>query len=103
VIGSAGYDVSAASDGLEGLNAIIKSPPDLVILDVMLPEIHGYAVCHRVKTNEALKHVKILIVSAKSFPADRRQAAEAGADGFMSKPVDPKEFLEAIKNLLNKK
>lgn len=100
IISSAGFDVSTAADGQLALNAILNAPPDLVVLDIMLPEVHGYAVCHQVKSNDALKQIKVLMLSAKSFPADRRQAQEVGADAFLSKPVNPGELIEKIKSLL---
>jgi len=100
IVSAAGYDVATASDGQAGLSAVVNSPPDLVVLDVMLPEIHGYSVCHQIKSNEVLKVVKVLMLSAKSFPADRRQAEEVGADAFLAKPVNPAELVEKIKSLL---
>lgn len=101
IISGAGHQVSSAADGQKALNAITNSPPDLVVLDVMLPEVHGYSICHQIKTNDGLKNIKVLMLSAKSFPADRRQAAEVGADAFLSKPVNPNELLEKIKSLLS--
>ncbi len=101
VLDSMGFNVALAVDGRAGLNAVQANPPDLVLLDVMLPEIHGYSVCHQIKTDPALKDVKVLILSAKAFPADRRQAESVGADGFMSKPVDPTELVNTIKALLS--
>lgn len=100
IITSAGFDVDTASDGQLALNAVTNTPPDLIVLDIMLPEVHGYAICHQIKSSDALKKIKVLMLSAKSFPADRRQAQEVGADAFLSKPVNPGELIEKIKTLL---
>jgi DNA-binding response OmpR family regulator len=101
VLSGAGHEVRTADDGRKGLDEVALSAPELIVLDIMLPEVHGFSVCHSVKNNPATKGVKVLMLSAKSFAADRRQAEEAGADGFLSKPVNPNELLQAIKNLLS--
>lgn len=101
IVMSAGFEVTTAADGQIALNMITNAPPDLVVLDIMLPEVHGFSICHQVKSNEALKKIKVLMLSAKAFPADRRQAENVGADGFMSKPVNPEELIQKIKSLLS--
>ncbi|HOW27556.1 MAG TPA: response regulator [Elusimicrobiota bacterium] len=103
IIESAGHTVTTAADGKQGLSAVVNDQPDLVVLDVMLPEVHGYSVCHQIKSNEILKNIKVMILSAKSFPADKRQAEEVGADAFLSKPPDPSELLATIQRLLNER
>ncbi len=100
ILSGAGFEVATAADGQAALKAILQSPPDLAILDIMLPEVHGFSICHQVKHSDALKNVKVLMLSAKAFPADRRQAQEVGADGFLSKPVNPAELIQTIKALL---
>jgi DNA-binding response OmpR family regulator len=100
IISGAGHDVDVAGDGQTALKEILNKQPDLVVLDVMLPEVHGYSVCHQIKNNEVLRSIKVLMLSAKSFPADRRQAEEVGADAFLSKPVNPSELVEKINALL---
>src|SRR5688572_25802711 len=79
VLSGAGHDVRTADDGRKGLEAVAKKAPELIVLDIMLPEVHGFSVCHEVKHNPATQGVKVLMLSAKSFAADRRQAEEAGA------------------------
>lgn len=100
ILESAGHKVELARDGQVALNAAIQAPPDLLLLDIMMPEIHGFSVCHKIKSEPALKGIKILILSSKSFPADRRQAENVGADGFLSKPVEPADLLKKINSLL---
>lgn len=100
VLSGAGHTVRTADDGQDGLNAVAAEKPELIVLDIMLPEVHGFSVCHSVKQDPKTKDVKVLMLSAKAFPADRRQAEEAGADGFLPKPINPTELLQAIRNLL---
>ena len=100
ILSNTGQEIITAADGRKGLELAEKEMPDLIILDVMLPELHGYAVCHQIKSNESIKNAKIIILTAKSFSADKRQAQEAGADLFMNKPINALELLEKAKNLL---
>lgn len=93
-------DIFLAADGKEALESARRYVPDLVILDLMLPELHGIGVCQAVKTDPATKKAKVMVVSVKGFPADRKQAAEAGADDFLAKPVSQKDFLAAAHKLL---
>src|SRR5262245_48485822 len=100
IVSNAGYQVETAADGLVAINAILNNPPMLVVLDIMLPEVHGFSICHQIKSSDALKNIKVLMLSAKAFPADRRQAESVGADAFLSKPVNPTELIQKIKSLL---
>jgi twitching motility two-component system response regulator PilH len=102
IVSSAGFEVETAADGQKALDAILQSPPDLAMLDIMLPEVHGFSICHTIKSSEALKGIKVLMLSAKAFPADRRQAENVGADAFLSKPVNPSELVETLQKLLKK-
>jgi two-component system alkaline phosphatase synthesis response regulator PhoP len=103
VMENAGHRVRAVADGQAALDAVVAEHPDLMILDVMLPELHGYEVCNRLKREPKTAGIKILILSAKTFPADRHQAMNVGADEFLSKPVDPVTLLETVSSLLSKK
>ncbi len=101
VLQQAGHRVRAVSDGQQALDQVAAEAPDLVVLDVMLPEVHGYEVCHRLKQSDKTAGIKILILSAKTFQADRHQALGVGADDFLSKPADPKVLVERVRRLLN--
>jgi len=100
IVAGAGFQVETVEDGEKALRAIKADPPDLIILDIMLPEVHGFSICRQVKSDETLKGIKILMLSAKSFQADRRQAEEVGADAFLAKPVNPLELIQKVKTLL---
>ena len=103
VLENANHKVRVAADGQAALDAVAAEQPDLIVLDVMLPEVHGYEVCHRLKRVEQTAKIKILILSAKTFQADRHQAVSVGADDFLSKPVEPRVLLEHVSALLNGK
>jgi DNA-binding response OmpR family regulator len=100
VLTDAGYAVEKATDGQAALRCVETTPPDLVLLDLMLPGLNGFSVCHEIKTRPASRGVKVLILTAKAFAADRRQAREMGADGFLVKPVNTGELLRVIRTLL---
>jgi DNA-binding response OmpR family regulator len=92
--------VLTAADGQAALQVARAEKPDVVVLDLMLPELHGIGVCQELKKNPATRHAKVLIVSVKGFPADKNQAAEAGADGFLTKPVSRADFLAGVRKFL---
>ena len=96
-----GYVVDVATDGIDGRHMAIEGNYDLVLLDVMLPEVHGYEVCHRVKTNPKTARIKVIMLTAKAFPADRHQAKDVGADDFLAKPVDPSILVDHVNALLS--
>ena len=95
-----GYDLRRVADGNAALEAIEESPPDLVVLDVMLPEKSGYEVCQIVRANEALNGMKILMMTARGGEVEKRKGMAIGADAFMTKPFAITELTEMIKSLL---
>jgi DNA-binding response OmpR family regulator len=94
------YEVTVAHDGVEGLDEIRKRRPDLVVLDLLMPRMHGFEVCQRVRADPELKAVKILISSSKSYQHDVRTAVEeTGADGYIVKPFQLAEFNRRVDEL----
>jgi DNA-binding response OmpR family regulator len=94
-----GFTVLIAKDGREGLDLVRKELPDIVLLDIMLPEMDGFKVCRMIKFDVALEHIKIIICSARGSDADKKLAEQAGADAYIIKPFDIKRFVEEVKNL----
>ena len=98
----AGFEVSAAGDGSEGLAAVRAWRPDLVILDILLPGMDGYAVCEALKRDPALRQIPVLMLTAKALPAEQVEGFRRGADGYLTKPFQLEELLGEIRRLLAK-
>jgi putative two-component system response regulator len=98
-----GYATRQAGDGLEALRSVAESPPDLVLLDVMMPGLDGYAVVQRLKKVAGTKAVPVILISALSDRDARLRGLEAGAEEFLTKPVDRTELKVRVRNLLRLK
>ena len=91
------FEVFSASDGVEGLELARSRRPDLVVLDLLMPRMHGFEVCRRIREDEALRSTKILISSSKSYHHDVTTAVEeTGADGYIVKPFTIGEFVAKV-------
>ena len=101
-----GYGFTHAADGTSGLAALQASPPDLVILDLMLPDMDGLEVCRRIKsqTNASGENLSaaVLMLTAKGDPMDRIVGLEIGADDYLPKPFEPRELLARIRAVLRR-
>ena len=94
------YEVVTATNGQEALDLIQKEEPDLILLDIELPVMNGYEVCQRVKTNEKLKHIPIIFLSANSASKIAERAKEFNADDYLIKPFDFEELSKKIKKFI---
>ena len=94
------FDVFIARNGTEALESLGKSKPDLVLLDIMMPDVDGYEICEYIKTTPDLKHIKVIFLSAKSKKSDIEKGLELGADLYMVKPFSNKELVQNINELL---
>lgn len=97
------YEVIAASNGPEALEAAVNQKPDLILLDVMMPGMDGFEVCRRLKANPDTAHVPVIMVTALGDPEDRVQGLSAGADDFLTKPVDDTAMFARVRSLLRVK
>ena len=95
-----GYEVLTAFDGLEGLEKARKEKPDLIILDIMMPGMDGYEVCHRLQQRPDTARIAVLMVTAKGLVDDQVTGYDAGALEFLTKPVTAKELLDRVRSLL---
>lgn len=84
-----------------GLEMIKKYKPDLVLLDIMLPKMDGMAVIKKVHEDNSLRGISIIAITAKAMKGDKDELLKAGFDDYMSKPINPKELIIKIKNLIN--
>jgi len=99
-IKSAGYETTTAYDGLTGLDAAVKNPPDLVLLDICLPAGDGFALSERIQTLLPTP-TPVIFITASKQPGFRQKANEQGAAGYSEKPYEAKELLAAIQNALD--
>lgn len=95
-----GYEVGIANDGFEAIKEIEDHPPDLVLLDIMMPGKNGFEVCEWVNSNPKISHIFIIIISAKSDPISQEQASHLGASDYITKPVNPSEVLRRVRKFL---
>jgi CheY-like chemotaxis protein len=102
VFQKAGYEVHTAVDGVEGLHKAETINPDLIILDVMMPDINGLQVCERLRANPATSWLPIIMLSAKANVEDKLEGFHAGADDYVAKPVSHKELLARAGALLTR-
>lgn len=97
-----GFKLHVEVDGINGLSAIEREKPDLVILDVMLPGQNGYDVCRKVKNNAKLRHIPIIILSAKHEELDTLLGLELGADDYITKPFSVRILMSKVKAILRR-
>src|ERR1700751_1349897 len=97
-----GFQVSSAHDGATGLNTLKKTPPDLLLLDLMLPKLSGLDICREVRKDESLNRLPILMLTARGEEADRVVGLEMGADDYVTKPFSPRELIARVKALLRR-
>lgn len=100
---SAGYEVIAAYDGMQGLEKARKELPDLILLDVMMPVMDGYQVCRFLKFDDVFRNIPIIILTARGQEGDKKTGMGVGADAYVTKPFDSVTLLEKIKELLERK
>jgi len=99
ILKRAGYDVSAVADGEAAVRRLRGDPPDIMILDLMLPKLNGFDVLKLVKTDTLLRSLPVLVLSAKGQAYDRQLAEEIGADAFVTKPFSNRDIIEQIGRL----
>jgi len=96
VLERAGYDVFLAVNGRDGVAAARLQKPDLILMDLSMPEMDGWIATEKIKTDIATKEIPLYAITAHTLPRDRFRAVQAGCDGYISKPIHVESFLEII-------
>lgn len=97
----AGFDVTVARNGREALTALDAAPPDLLLLDVMMPEFDGYEVCERVRGRPDWNTTKIIMLTARGRDIERERGLALGADAYVTKPFSTRDLVEQVKRMLD--
>jgi DNA-binding response OmpR family regulator len=94
------YQVVTARDGKEGVRKALSEKPDLILLDVVMPEMDGFAACREIRRHNDLKTVPIVMVTSRGEPANVQTGYESGCDAYLTKPINANELLEIVRLLL---
>lgn len=98
----AGYEVDTLDDGINTVRKALENPPDLLVLDLMLPGMDGLEVCRTLRQNEVTQLLPIIMLTARSEEIDRVVGLEIGSDDYMTKPFSPRELVARVKSLLRR-
>jgi len=102
ILGRKGYDVIGANGGIEGLDAVRREHPDIILLDLMMPDMDGWEVYQQIKAEPALKQIPVVVVTAKAQSIDKVLGLHiAKVDDYITKPFGPQELLESIEKILS--
>ena len=102
ILERAGYDVFLAMNGRDGIAAARLQKPDLILLDMGMPEMDGWLAAEKLKADDATKSIPLYALTAYTLPSERKRALEAGCDGYVSKPIHMSAFLNTIEEAVGK-
>ena len=97
-----GFEVSSFTSGRDGLEELRRNPPDLVLLDIMLPDLDGFEICKRLRAEDRLRSLPVIFLTAKGEELDRILGLEIGADDYVVKPFSPRELVARVKAVLRR-
>jgi len=100
ILGSSGFDVVLASDGMQGLDNLSREPVDLILLDLMMPGANGLEILSKIRANPERANTPVIILTAKGQDTDREAALAGGASDFLTKPFSPKKLVARIEEIL---
>lgn len=96
-----GYNTLQSKDGLEAIALTLEHKPDLILMDISLPKISGLEIIRQIKSNETLRHVPVIAVTAFAMQGDKEMIMESGCDSYIAKPISVPGFLETVGTFLN--
>jgi DNA-binding response OmpR family regulator len=96
------YNIAFATGGKQAISATYETDFDLILLDIMMPDVDGYEICQKTKSDSKTSHIKIIFLTAKSKESDIAKGLEMGADAYITKPFTNKILLEQVKTILEK-
>ena len=97
------YEVIKTFNGVDGLQYAHEKHPDIVLIDIQLPDMDGYEICSKLRNNGLPKNTTIIAVTSYAMGGDKEKAIEAGADGYLEKPINPETFVKQMENIHNAK
>jgi CheY-like chemotaxis protein len=100
ILETAGYIVLTASDGLEALQILEHTRPDVILADIMMPTLDGYALFEQVRSKPEWADIPVIFLTSKADTADIQKGEELGVNGYVTKPFDPNKLLETLRSLL---
>jgi CheY-like chemotaxis protein len=103
VLAMHGFQVQRATDAVEAIAVIRKTPPDLILMDIELPDTDGLTLTRIIKADAATKHIPVVALTAFAMKGDDQKAIDAGCEGYITKPIDTRRFPQLVKEYLNKR
>ncbi|MEV0199091.1 response regulator [Nonomuraea sp. NPDC050691] len=94
-----GFEVSTATDGQDCLERVLDVMPDVITLDVMMPHLDGWVTAERLRADEATSHIKVVLITARAQDDDKRRGMNIGVDAYLTKPFDPAELIQVVRDL----
>lgn len=95
-----GYEVGVATDGEAALRAMEQRPPDLVLLDIMIPKLDGFGLLEKIRSDSALKNVRVILLTAKGRSIEQEKGIALGADEYVTKPFSTRKLTQTVQQLL---
>ena len=95
-----GYETIEAVDGKQGVEKAKSAKPDLILMDIMMPKMDGYAACSEIKADQTTKHIPVVMLTAVGFELNKKLAKHMGANGYVTKPFNRQQLIDAITPLL---
>ncbi|MER6950455.1 response regulator [Nonomuraea sp. NPDC005983] len=94
-----GFEVATATDGQDCLDRVLEVNPDVITLDVMMPCLDGWVTAERLRNDEATRHIKVVLITARAQDDDKRRGRRIGVDAYLTKPFDPAELIQVVRDL----